>query len=182
MSFEQALAITLQHEGGLSDDPDDPGGITKWGISLAFLKALGDENHDGHLDGDLDGDGDVDPDDVRGMQPGQARELYLREFWERGGYERIPHALVAAKVFDLAVNLGPHQAHLILQRALRACLLPVVEDGILGPITILAICRVDPDELLVAMRSEAAGVYRLIAALRKASGKFLNGWLNRSYS
>ena len=31
--FEQAITTTLQHEGGYVNDPADPGGETRYGIS-----------------------------------------------------------------------------------------------------------------------------------------------------
>ena len=33
MSFEQAVAMVFKHEGGYVNDPKDPGGETRWGIS-----------------------------------------------------------------------------------------------------------------------------------------------------
>ena len=39
--FDKCLKIVLIHEGGYSDDPDDPGGTTNYGISLRFLKSVG---------------------------------------------------------------------------------------------------------------------------------------------
>jgi len=59
---------------------------------------------------------------------------------------------------------------------------PVKADGILGPITKRMINRcVNKTGLLVAMRSEAAGVYRMIAAKKPALRVFLAGWLRRAY-
>jgi len=31
--FDQAVEVILKHEGGLADNPNDPGGITNFGIS-----------------------------------------------------------------------------------------------------------------------------------------------------
>ena len=60
-----ALKTILCHEvgntgDGLVDDPDDPGGITKYGVSFRFLKDHGI---------DVDGDGDIDAEDIRGLNP-----------------------------------------------------------------------------------------------------------------
>jgi hypothetical protein len=59
MNFERAMSFTGKWEGGFVNDPKDPGGATKYGISLRFLRDLAPEL------GDVDGDGDVDADDVR---------------------------------------------------------------------------------------------------------------------
>ena len=167
-SFERAIAVTLSHEGGFVDHPSDPGGATKYGISLRFLQDLGV---------DIDRDGDVDADDIRDLTIDQAKMLYFQRFWSRYNYGSFPSHEVAAKVFDLSVNMGPRQAHKLLQRAMRACGAHLEDDGILGPITRSKLSRVDENCLLSALRSEAAGFYRY---LRRP--EFEKGWLRRAYS
>ena len=70
----------------------------------------------------------------------------------------------------------------LIQRALRAAGEQVAEDGIIGPITLSAINKADPTDLLAALKSEAAGLYRLIAQANPSQQKFINGWLNRAYA
>jgi lysozyme family protein len=176
MGLERALAVVREHEGdAFTNDPADPGGATKYGISLRFLRSLG------HELGDVDGDGDVDATDVRTLTWDQAAEIYRREFWDRWGYERLPET-VAVKVFDLSVNVGPGQAHRLLQRALRAAGSPVKEDGVLGPVTRSACFSALSGGLLAALRSEAAGFYRLLVESRPDLARFILGWLSRAYS
>lgn len=180
--FERALSVVLAHEGGLSEHPDDPGGVTQYGISLRYLQSLGVRV------GDLDGDGDVDADDVRGMTREQAAAIY-RRLWDAGQYAELPPA-VAVKLFDLAVNMGARRAVRLLQRALRACGRPVTDDGLLGPQTIRAAWDVHEEwspgnadaALLAALRSEAAGYYRVLVAKNPRLSVFEHGWLNRAYA
>ena len=69
-----------------------------------------------------------------------------------------------------------------MQRALRSCDFNVVEDGYIGPKTLDAINDANPNELLAAIRSEAAGFYRLIAEKQPNYRRYLIGWLNRAYA
>lgn len=180
-NFPQALAVLLNHEGGFVNDPDDPGGATKYGVSLRTVARL-DANLDGLLDFDLDGDGDVDADDIRAMTPDKAAEYYRRQWWDKNGYGRINSPEIATKVFDLAVNMGATQAHKCLQRAIRASWFPTADDGVFGPQTLSSTNAAEPRSLLAALKSEAAGFYRTIAATSPKSAKYLAGWLTRAYS
>lgn len=161
-AFDLAVAVVLRHEGGLVDDPDDPGGVTNYGISWRFLRRVRRN---------------AKPDDIRKLTRVAAFELYRQHFWERYGYGRLWDMAVATKVFDLSVNMGPRGAHLCLQRALRAAGERVIEDGVLGPQTLAAVHRAPPQGLLAALRSEAAGYYR-----NRRRPKYIRGWLNRAYS
>lgn len=173
--FARALAFVLSHEGGLSEDPDDPGGVTRWGISLGFLRRAGDPA------GDIDRDGDVDADDVRAVTHDFAADIYRRQWWDRYGYARINDPGIAVKIFDLAVNMGPAPAHRCLQRAVRACWFAVADDGVFGPKTLAAVNAADPRLLMAALKSEAAGHYRALIAARPSLAKYERGWANRAY-
>lgn len=187
--FAKAVAVVLKHEGGLVDHPDDPGGITNYGISLRWAMKTLDMNNDGRQDADIDGDGDVDSDDIRLMQRDDAIMLYRMYWWEKYRYWQISVQAVATKVFDMAVNMGPARAHMLVQQALAAAGQEVKVDGILGPKTMRAIA--DASCILPAIRAEQAGFYRsLIArstALRECGrnvndlAKFEKGWLRRAY-
>jgi lysozyme family protein len=160
-AFDRAVAAVLAHEGGLVDDPADPGGITNHGISLRSYPELGAAG-------------------IRALTPEQAAEIYRRDWWQRNGWAELP-AAVGAKILDIGVNIGVESVHRALQRALRATGAAVAEDGSLGPQTRAAVARADVSALLAAFRSEVAGHYRLIAALHPAAERFLEGWLARAY-
>ena len=85
------------------------------------------------------------------------------------------------QIFDLSVNLGIRAAVIVLQRALRSVGKTVQEDGLMGSETLLATMYSEPRCLSAAIKSEAAGYYRQIAANNPSQQKFLKGWLNRAY-
>jgi lysozyme family protein len=109
----------------------------------------------------------------------QAKRIYRRQFWSRYDYGLLFSA--GGKIFDLAVNMGPGNAHRVLQRACRACGHKVKVDGFLGPITIAAANSCPREAIHAACREAAAGYYRGLVLLRPAFGKYLEGWLARAY-
>lgn len=180
-TFEAALAVVHAHEGGFADGVADRGGPTHWGISLRFLRRLGDQDDDGWLDGDLDQDGDVDTNDVRRLSRDQADQIYFDQWWRRYRYDQL-RPYVASKLFDTAVNMGHGRAARLLQRALRASLRDeVIVDGRDGPITRRAASEVDAFELLAAWRASCEGFYRSIVARDPAQVVHLRGWIRRAH-
>ncbi|MCK5296455.1 MAG: hypothetical protein KAJ75_06170 [Alphaproteobacteria bacterium] len=184
-TFTQALETVFGHEGVLSEDERDAGGTTKYGVSLRWLKSIGelDIDGDGYVDADINHDGIVDANDIRAMTREQAAEFYRHHWWERYHYDELP-PIIAVKTFDLAVNMGSVQAHKCLQRACRSVGCYLVDDGIIGSRTRAAINKLKPKhrQLLTAFRSEAAGYYRLLIAIKPVFECYQNGWLNRAYS
>jgi lysozyme family protein len=154
--FAKAIKFVMKNEGGFSDDPQDSGGVTKYGISQKSY-----------------------PDcDIENLTEEDAIEIYRRDFWLP--YQDFDDRL-ATKVFDLAVNMGHKRAVQILQRSLQCLGAKVVDDGILGPMTKQSVDLANVDLLLTAIKSEAAGIYRKLAAINTSQKKFLKGWLRRAY-
>ena len=158
--FNRAIEVVLKHEGdAYTDNPLDRGGPTKFGIAQRWNPDL----------------------DVKSLTRAQAIEVYWERYWRGRRYEHLPES-IAIKTFDLAVNLGHKTAMRCLQRALQACGLPVAIDGILGNQTCGAAGRANQAALLAALRSEAAGEYRLLVARSADQAVFQGGWLNRAYA
>lgn len=137
--FDAALTMVLLHEGGYVDHPEDPGGATNLGITLATAKAAGL---------DKDGDGDVDKRDVRLLEPKDAAPVYRERYWNAARCGVLP-AGVDFLVFDCAVNQGVARAARILQAAAGAAV-----DGQVGPRTVAAVWAVDPVTLCERIRLE----------------------------
>lgn len=178
-TLERAMPTILRDEGRFVNDINDPGGATNYGISLRFLLKAG------VIYGDLNDDGKVDINDIREMTVPQATILYDKFFWSPNHYSLIYDQAVATKLLSLAVNMGDSMAHKCLQRALRSVTGKIIlDDGILGAITMKEAFEANPITLLPAMKSEAAGYYRSIKFVNPAqdASKYLKGWLNRAYS
>jgi lysozyme family protein len=121
MTFEAAVAFVLAHEGGVSNDPRDPGGLTAFGISQR-----------------------AHPDvDVSTLTREGAVALYRVRYWDACACDTLP-APLRLPLLDAAVQHGPTQAIRLLQDALG-----VRRDGILGPQTLMAAERLPWGDILV---------------------------------
>lgn len=173
----------LRTEGGFVDNRRDPGGATKYGVSLRFLVIQGliDADRDGFADFDLNRDGKIDALDVKLLTPYHAGALYLRLFYIETGFWQLPAPLDAA-VFDLGVNVGTSTAVKILQRAVnRSGPPPLATDGVLGGQTVRrSFEALASGPVLSDFRNEAAAHYRWLVSRNGKLTGFLGGWLNRA--
>ena len=120
----QIAAGIIAREGGFSNDPNDPGGATNYGVTIGTMKRLGL---------DLDKDGDVDVADVRLMTPEMATDIFIRYYFEGPRIGMLPEC-VQASVFDMYVNAGGNAVK-ILQTLLRSMGHDIAVDGAIGPNT-----------------------------------------------
>lgn len=88
MSFDRAFEIVVGVEGGYVDDPRDPGGETKFGISKRSYPAL----------------------DIKNLTLDQARDIYLHDYWLKAGCDQLVDDAMAILIFDAAVNMGVDRA------------------------------------------------------------------------
>jgi lysozyme family protein len=150
-SFKLAIARVINNEGGYGNNPADPGGETKYGISKRQYPDL----------------------DIQNLTLEQAMEIYRRDFWDPA-WEALPQE-VATKLLDMAVNMGRETAVKIVQRAAG-----VVPDGKLGPLTTAAIQNQDAVKLLQEIRARAAVHYARLVLANPALHGFLLGWMRRA--
>lgn len=160
--FKASLAVIRKWEGGLVDHPRDPGGITKWGISLRFLRGIGM---------DINGDGVVDGIDIRDLTEEQVDDIYRWHFWHKGVCDDLPAGLDLC-VFDCAVNQGTGRARRLLQAAVGAKV-----DGILGPKTMIRVRQAVPEVVIDEFMARRARHY---SSLRNVV-VFGLGWFRRLF-
>lgn len=175
----QIAAEIVAREGGYVDDPDDPGGATKHGVTLGTLRRLGH---------DLTGDGRIDEMDVRALDPAQASEIFIQHYYEAPRIDRLP-AAIQPSVFDMYVNAGGN-AVVILQRLLGDMGQRIIVDGIIGPQTVAAAEIADataPGYFADAYGIARRNYYYRVADARPASRKFATtragqkgGWIRRA--
>ncbi|NNU80564.1 peptidoglycan-binding protein [Halovulum dunhuangense] len=178
-SVEAIARDIVAREGGFVNDPDDPGGATRHGVTIHTLRRLGL---------DLDRDGDVDAEDVRRLSVDQAVRIYCEEYFRKPGLDRLP-ARLQPTVFDMYVNAGAEAVRL-LQRLLAEFGEPVAVDGVLGPRTAAATAAAwakAPAHLADAYGIARRNYYYALADRRPASRKYARrrdggkgGWITRA--
>lgn len=128
-TIDEIIDDVIKAEGGYSDNPDDSGGKTMYGITEAVARANGYHG------------------DMRDLPLGLARELYVQQYVVRPGFDRVLllSPMIAAELVDTGVNMGTATAAKFLQSALNAFnqrgnLWPdLVVDGGIGSKTIAAL-------------------------------------------
>jgi lysozyme family protein len=169
--FDKAIKVILKNEGGLVNNPNDPGGLTNFGITLTFIR-----NHDI----DVNGDGVIDENDIIDMTEEQATDIYQKYIWAPGNFDEINDYWVATKVFDMSVNMGEHRAGILTQSAANSLGAKLVADGALGPKSFEAINSFDPVDFLAELKKEQAGFYQRLVQKKPQLAEFLKGWLRRA--
>lgn len=178
-TVEEIAAEIVAREGGYVNDPDDPGGATKYGVTIGTMKRLGL---------DLNRDGRVDTADVKALTRAQAAGIFKEHYFRRPGIEKLP-APLHATVFDMYVNAGANAVQ-ILQRLVTRMGFPTSDDGLIGPRTIAAVtaaAQAAPRHIADAYGIERRNYYYRLADQRPASRKYARrkdggkgGWIVRA--
>lgn len=158
LRFRKALEFVLKWETvfdrdgrpAASNDPDDPGGLTKFGIDQRSHPNI----------------------NIRSLTKELASAIYHRDYWLPLRCHELP-VPVGEVIFDIGVNNGKARAARWLQESLG-----VAADGFIGPVTLKAAQEADAPLLAARLLKRREAFYRSIA--RGAKSKFLKGWLNRN--
>ena len=103
-AWQRAVDFVLRHEGGYVNDPDDPGGETKYGISKRAHPGL----------------------DIKQLNKMDAIRIYGADYWRPPGCHLLPWPLNLL-LFDATVQHGAYMAIRLLQGPLG-----VKVDGLNG--------------------------------------------------
>jgi lysozyme family protein len=153
-TYEQAITQVFKDEGGYSNDVGDAGGPTNFGITIhdarTYYKA------------------DATADDVRNMPKSVAEEIYVKHYALPLHYNDLP-AGVDYAVLDYGINSGISRAAKVLQT-----IVGVPADGVIGPITLAAVDKMVPADVINAIYNE-----RVAFLQRLNKPQFIKGWMHR---
>lgn len=93
--FSSIIGDLLNREGGLVNDPKDPGGLTKFGIAARYNPGV----------------------DIRNLTKDQAAQIYFDKYYRPSGAHLIEDDLLAELHFDAAVNQGVGAAKWFLNKS-----------------------------------------------------------------
>ncbi len=178
-SVKDLASEIVAREGGYVNDPADPGGATKHGVTLNTLRRLGL---------DITEDTRIDVADVRALTVQQAIDIYVEHYFRRTGVALLPESLQPS-VFDMYVNAGSNAVK-VLQRLLAQMGFACDPDGQIGAQTIHAAQRAyqaAPSHLADAYAIARRNYYYNLADARPASRKYARkrdggkgGWILRA--
>ena len=159
-TFEEMIPHILESEGGskYTNDPEDPGGETKYGIAKRYNKDV----------------------DIKNLTEAQAVVIYKKKYWDKYKIEKLPGRLRYI-YFDMVINPGSGGAGKILQRAANSKNRKYPEriinvDGRVGPATIAALKNVEEERV----RSYRVLYYAEKVVEKPKKDKYWYGWFRRA--
>lgn len=172
-NFDKAFAHTLGLEGKYSNNPNDAGGETMWGITKRLAVHYGYSAS------------------MREMPVETAKQIYRVEFWDKLRLEEVAKMSpeLAVEMFDTAVNMSGVWAVLFLQQCLNSfnnqgkLYSDIKEDGLIGKTTIDALHKYyaargikSVSVLLKAMNCLQGARYIDLGQRRPQNESFTFGW------
>lgn len=161
--FQLAVDRVFKLEGGYINHPDDRGGPTNMGITMATLSA-----HRGEP---------VTIDDIKNLSKAEATAIYKIRYWDKMGLERCDTDEMAIALFDQGVLRGTSTVIRALQTILK-----VTADGAFGPKTEVALKSFGEDNALREFIQSSQIAYAEICVKNPSQLVFLKGWLNRTHA
>lgn len=176
-TVEQMIDQLIGREGNYSNQPNDKGGPTMWGVTERVARANGYTG------------------DMRQLPRDRAAQIYRRQYWIDPHFDLVAEIFpaVAEGMFDIGVNMGSVHAGTFLQRILNACngrqslWSDMKVDGLVGRVTIAALRSFRQrrgeeggEVLCFAISGLRVGRYTEITEAREANEDFYYGWLRRA--
>ena len=159
--FKKFLDYIFEVEGGYTNDENDRGGATNFGIThYDAKKYLGYTG------------------DMQDFKKSDAEKIYEKVYYRGNHIDKITDDRVALSIFDWAVNSGGKgikKAQIVANKFGANLII----DGIIGNKTLEAINAIDPEVFLKEYHEMQRTFYKNLAAKDPSQEGFLKGWLNR---
>ena len=149
----------LQLEGGFVNHPDDKGGVTNKGITLATYRQYCGQ--------------DKTIKNLQNMSYGTWQNIMKDLYWDKCLADKIENQSLAEIIVDWCVNSGMIGLRRVQEIA------GTKPDGIAGPKTLAAINNANPEELFARIKDARKQFYTNIVKRNPSQKVFMNGWMNR---
>ena len=153
--LEKTMSIIETVEGGYVNDPDDPGGETKYGISKRSYPNT----------------------DIKNLTLSEAQKLYKKDFWEKYKCDKMPYPVNTAYMVSV-INMPYKTAGSLLQKAISVGGNPILIDGYVGPKTLKALNNSDSLKVASLFVNYCLVYYRKLASSGRLK-KYLRTWTYR---
>jgi len=168
MGFEKALGHVLAYEGGYVNHPNDKGGETNYGITIAVARKHG---YDGPM---------------KDIPMHVVRKIYKIGYWDTQSLDAVAatHPEIADEMFECGVNCGTRTSATFLQRALNLMTKAALKtDGKIGPASLNALAQIrteaDKATLHKILNVLQGARYIFLAEENPTQKAFIRGWLTR---
>lgn len=156
---QKLVPLILRWEGGFVNDPDDAGGATMKGVTLAtFRKFYG---------------ADKTVENLKQITDAQWLHIFKTGYWDKFRGDDIDDQSVANMCVDWLYNSGTAA----IKRVQK--IVGVVDDGIVGDKTVAAINARQAEPLFEQIKAARIAFVETIARNNPSQRKFLQGWKNR---
>lgn len=162
-SVEKLVPFILKWEGGFVNDPDDLGGATNRGVTLATYAQYCKKK----------GYSVPTVERLKNLSEREWTEILKTMYWDRWKADQIESQSVANILVDWVWASGNYGIK-IPQK-----LIGVTVDGIVGPKTIDAVNSRNPRELFDLIKIARFDYIEDICRKRPSNNKFKRGWINR---
>ena len=159
--FKKIFEYLLEVEGGYSNDKNDRGGKTKYGIIEREARGFGYKGH------------------MRDMPIEMAEYIYNQKYYHGNRLDEIVSDKISLSICDWIVNSGTWGAKKAQQALNIIDGSDLATDGKIGNKTLFALNHVDADKFLQVYHDLQRRFYHSIVASRPTQRVFLRGWLNR---
>ena len=162
-NWDKSFEMMLESEGGFSDDPRDNGNKLpdgRPGSTMLGVTQYNWENWTGHQ---------VTHEQMKKLKPEDVKPFYKKKFWDACRCNDLPDG-IDYLVFDFAVNAGVGRSAKTLQSVVGT-----TPDGAIGPLTLAAVNKFSPQELIDGFSEEKEAFYRGLGNF----DVYGEGWLNR---
>lgn len=165
----KAIEYVLVNEGPYSNDPDDSGGATNFGLTKVDVAAFRGVKVSS-----------LSNDDIKHLSKDEAILIYKARYWSPLRGDQIVDQTVATAILDVGVLYGVSTVTKYVQNAINALGGHVAVDSSFGALTVIGLNKVDPKAFIQSLHGQVIDRINAIVFSHPKDAKFRKGWKARA--